>query len=157
MESKVCVAVAVLLLLSAACQRAQPSTSEPAAATEKSPQAPAPAATPKAGALLARLPDREEGASAATKGTLRIEDGCVVLEQDDGTTLLLGVTHPGITWSDDTQQLAQNGATFTPGARVGVGGMKASKTIADTLAWRTPLPSACAAHPVWITSSIGAE
>lgn len=153
--------ISCTLLLVAACQTtaAEVAKTPPSTAHEKAVTAPSPAPkqAPLATVLLARLPDSEEGAAAAANGTLRVQDGCLVLEPQNGPALLLGVTNPGITWNEAAQQLEQADQKLALGARLTVGGMQARQSSVQALPWRTPLPTACASKPVWITSSVGPE
>jgi hypothetical protein len=155
-----------VLLLLGACQITPNASPEPTRTSDK-PASPAPVVPPRVSAppttapaasvFLARLPDSDEGAGAAASGTLRVQDGCVVLQQDSGSLFLLAVTNPRITWNDAAQGLQQGDSQFAPGTRVTIGGMQAGKRVVESLPWRAPLPPACAAKTAWITSSIDAE
>lgn len=83
----------VSLLLALGCEGKPTATSpvvpEPAPAVGEPP----PVAQPAPQAALARLPDSDEGGSAAAVGTLRVKDGCVFLERPDGP-LVLATTNP---------------------------------------------------------------
>lgn len=104
--------------------------------------------------VLARLPDSREGAGAAMAGTLRIREGCVYLEDRDGSLLLLGVTNPDIRWDAEARALAVGGRLIRDGDALEVGGAEVSGAGRASLAWREPRPDTCDDRRIWVTSAI---
>jgi hypothetical protein len=99
---------------------------------------------------LAILPGKWDGGDdALAEGTLRLEDGCLLI--DNGRLqLLIAVHRDGVSWNEERLELRISGESYRVGETVEFGGGMSRP--ASQIEWAVPPAENCTDYETWIVA-----
>ena len=71
---------------------------------------------------VAVYPAPDYGMDALLDGTVRLNDGCLVVEGGEGTTAVPVFPSDDVTWDEDSKLLTWRGETYSDGDAISLGG-----------------------------------
>jgi hypothetical protein len=90
------------------------------------------------------------GDHALFEGTLRLEDGCLLIDSGQ-SQLLVAVQSGSSSWNEGRQEMRYRGCRYRVGEMISVGG--GGGTPASQLEWEVPPAENCMDYQVWVMNS----